>query len=209
MIRVLIADDHAILRRGLQQILAETSDMLVAGEAGTAAGVLRLVREGQYDVLLLDISLPDQNGLEVLAQLHASHPNIHVLILSMHPEQQYALRALKCGASGYLTKDNAPEELIIAIRRVFEGGQYISQSLAEHLVSVIKAPGEVPLHESLSDREYQVMQLLGVGKSVGEIAHQLALSPKTVSTYRQRILEKLALNSTADIIRYAIEHEMV
>jgi DNA-binding NarL/FixJ family response regulator len=209
MIRVLIADDHAILRRGLQQILAETSDMLVAGEAGTAAGVLRLVREGQYDVLLLDISLPDQNGLEVLAQLHASHPNIHVLILSMHPEQQYALRALKCGASGYLTKDNAPEELIIAIRRVVEGGQYISQSLAEHLVSVIKSPGEVPLHESLSDREYQVMQLLGVGKSVGEIAHQLALSPKTVSTYRHRILEKLALNSTADIIRYAIEHEMV
>lgn len=209
MIRVLIADDHAILRRGLQQILAETSDMLVAGEAGTAAGVLRLVREGQYDVLLLDISLPDQNGLEVLAQLHASHPNIHVLILSMHPEQQYALRALKCGASGYLTKDNAPEELIIAIRRVVEGGQYISQSLAEHLVSVIKAPSEVPLHESLSDREYQVMQLLGVGKSVGEIAHQLALSPKTISTYRQRILEKLVLNSTADIIRYAIEHEMV
>ncbi|MCJ7533213.1 MAG: response regulator transcription factor [Anaerolineales bacterium] len=209
MIRVLIADDHAILRRGLQQILAETSDMLVAGEASTAAGVLRLVREGQYDVLLLDISLPDQNGLEVLAQLHASHPNIHVLILSMHPEQQYALRALKCGASGYLTKDNAPEELIIAIRRVVEGGQYISQSLAEHLVSIIKAPSEMPLHESLSDREYQVMQLLGVGKSVGEIAHQLALSPKTVSTYRHRILEKLALYSTADIIRYAIEHEMV
>ena len=208
MIRVLIADDHTIIRRGLQQILAETSDMLVAGEASTAAGVLRLVREEQYDVLLLDISLPDQNGLEVLAQLHASHPNIHVLILSMHPEQQYALRALKCGASGYLTKDNAPEELIIAIRRVVEGGQYISQSLAEHLVSVIKAPSEVPLHESLSDREYQVMQLLGVGKSVGEIAHQLALSPKTVSTYRHRILEKLALYSTADIIRYAIEHEL-
>lgn len=209
MIRVLIADDHAILRRGLQQILAETNDMLVAGEASTAAGVLHLVRQGQYDVLLLDISLPDQNGLEVLAQLHASHPNIHVLILSMHPEQQYALRALKCGASGYLTKDNAPEELIIAIRQVVEGGQYISQSLAEHLVSVIKAPSEVPLHESLSDREYQVMQLLGVGKSTGEIAHQLALSPKTVSTYRHRILEKLALHSTGDIIRYAIEHEMV
>ncbi len=209
MIRVFIADDHTLIRRGLQQILAETDDIVAAGEARTAAETLRAVREAPYDLVLLDIALPDQNGLEVLAQLHTWYPQLPVLILSMHPEQQYALRALKAGASGYLTKDNAPEELITAIRQVASGQQYLTPSMAKSLVTAIQTPDQAAPHQALSDREYEVLRLLGNGKAIGAIARELSLSPKTVSTYHHRLLKKLSLKSLADLVRYVIEHNIV
>ncbi len=206
MIRVLVADDHAVVRRGVLQILEEAPDMVVAGEATTAREVLRAVREHDYDVLVLDIAMPDGGGLEVLKQLRTLKPGLRTLILSMYSEKQYARRALMCGAAGYLTKESAPAELLVAIRKVALGGSYLTQSLAEELVAEVGGElGKEP-HESLSDRECQVMQLLATGKSVTAIAAELSLSVKTVSTYRGRILEKLGLKNTAEIIRYAFEH---
>lgn len=208
MIRVLLADDHTVVRRGLKQILAETEDIRTAGEADSGAGVLHAVREKKYDVVLLDITLPDQNGLEVLGQLRVAHPNLPVLMLSVHPEEQYAIRALKVGASGYLTKDSAPEEMVAAIRKVYRGGKYVSVALAERLAGLLGSR-EGALHESLSEREFQVMVLLANGKSVSEIANRLALSANTVSTYRARLMEKLGVNSIAELVRYVMKQGLI
>jgi DNA-binding NarL/FixJ family response regulator len=209
MIRVLVADDHAVVRRGVVQILEEAPDMVVAGEASTGRQVLQAVQTHDYDVVLLDIAMPDGGGLEVLRQLQTLKPDLRVLILSMYPERQYARRALKAGAAGYLTKESVPDELIAALRRVAEGGKYVSQSLAETLARELVGEVEREPHEMLSDREYQVMTLLAAGKTVTEIAADLSLSVKTVSTYRARILEKLNLKNTAEIIRYALERGLV
>jgi two-component system invasion response regulator UvrY len=209
MIRVLVADDHAVVRRGVVQILTEAPDMVVAGEASTGREVLQAVRKHDYDVLVLDIAMPEGGGLEVLQQLQTLKPNLRILILSMYPERQYAVRALKTGAAGYLTKESVPDELIAAIRKVARCGKYVSQSLAEQLASELRGEVEKEPHETLSGREFQVMILLAAGKSVTDVAEELSLSVKTVSTYRARILEKLNLKSTAEIIRYALEHELV
>jgi two-component system invasion response regulator UvrY len=209
MIRVLVADDHAVVRRGLVQILTEAPDMVVAGEASTGREVLQAVRKHDYDVLVLDIAMPEGGGLEVLQQLQTLKLDLHVLILSMYPERQYAVRALKTGAAGYLTKESVPDELIAAIRKVARGGKYVSQSLAEQLASELQGEVEKEPHQTLSGREYQVMILLAAGKSVTDVADKLSLSVKTVSTYRARILNKLNLKSTAEIIRYALERGLV
>jgi len=209
MIRVFVADDHAVVRRGVLQILAEAPDMIAAGEAGTGREVLQAVHKSDYDVVLLDIALPDSNGLEVLKQLRNLKPDLRVLILSVYPEKQYAVRAFKAGAAGYLTKDSAPDELIMAIRKVSQGGKYVTQSLAEELATELWGEGETELYQALSDREYQVMCLLAAGKTVAEIAAALSLSVKTVSTYRARILQKLGLKNTAEIVRYALTRGLV
>jgi len=209
MIRVLVADDHEIVRRGVIQILDEASDIVIAGEASTGREVLQAVRENDYDVLLLDIAMPEVSGLEVLKQLGDHNPRLRILMLSMYPEKQYAIRSLKAGADGYLTKDSVAAELIAAIRKVSQGGKYITLSLAEKLAATIGGDLEAEPHEMLSDREYQVTRQLAAGKSVTEIAAELSLSVKTISTYRTRILEKLDLSTTAEIIRYAIERGLV
>ncbi|MFN8456121.1 MAG: response regulator transcription factor [Anaerolineae bacterium] len=209
MIKVLVVDDHAIVRRGVLQILAEAPEMRVTGEARTAQEALRLARETVYDVVILDIALPDGSGLEVLKQLQSLKPAPRVLILSIYPEEQYAIRVLKLGAMGYLTKDSAPDELITAIRKVAQGGKYVTLSLAERLADKLSLDTEKAPHELLSDREYQVMCLLAAGKTITEIAAELSLSPKTASTYRTRILEKLNLQNTAEIMRYALHQGLV
>jgi len=209
MIRILIADDHAIVRRGLKQILAEESGMTVAGEAQNAQEVLDLVRKQAWDVVVLDIAMPGRGGLDVLKEIKPEYPQLPVLILSMHPEDQYAIRALKAGAAGYLTKESAPEELVKAIRKVLAGGKYVSASLAEKLALALEADDQKPPHETLSDREYQVMCLIASGKTVGEIADELSLSVKTISTYRARILEKMSLKSNAALTHYAVQQRLV
>jgi len=209
MIRVLVADDHAVVRRGVVQILAESPHIVVAGEASCGSEVLRAVRENDYDLVLLDIAMPGGSGLEVLKQLRSLKPDVQVLILSMYPEKQYAMRALRAGAAGYLTKDSAPDELVDAIDRISRGDKYITRSLAQELASELGGNADKELHEALSDREYQVMRLLAAGKSVSEIAAQLSLSVKTVSTYRTRILEKLGLKTTAEIMHYALARGLV
>jgi DNA-binding NarL/FixJ family response regulator len=209
MIRVLVADDHAVVRRGVLQILAECPDVVAAGEASSGRETLQAVRKNDYDVLLLDIAMPDGGGLEVLQQLRSLRPGLRVLILSVYPERQYALRALRAGAAGYLTKDSAPEELVAAVRQVARGGKYVTRSLAEQLADELRGEGVREPHETLSHREHQVMCLLAAGKTVGEIAADLSLNVKTISTYRARILEKLGLKSTAEIMRYALERGLV
>jgi len=209
MIRVLVADDHAVVRRGLVQILEEAPDMVTAGQASTGRQVLQRVRESDYDVLVLDIAMPDGSGLEILKELQSLKPNLPVLILSVYSEKQYAVRTLRAGAAGYLTKESAPQELIAAIRRVAQGKKYVTPSLAQVLVAALGSePGREP-HETLSDREYQVMCLLAAGRTVTDIARELSLSVKTVSTYRTRVLGKLSLRNTAEIIRYALERGLV
>lgn len=208
MLRVLIADDHPVFRRGLKQIIDDTFDMFVAGEATDGLEALRKATTCDYDVVLLDISMPLKNGLDVLSRLKAARPALPVLMLSMHPEEQYAVRALKTGASGYLTKESAPEEMLSAIRKVSKGGKYVSASLAETLASMLNNGGERLPHEALSNREYQVMLLIASGKSVSEIAQVLSISVKTVSTYRARILEKLGMTNNAELIRYATKNEL-
>ncbi|MFH1437809.1 MAG: response regulator transcription factor [Pseudomonadota bacterium] len=208
MIRILIADDHAIVRKGFAQIIAESSGMKVADEAGNGREALEKALKKDYDVVVLDISMPGRGGLEVLKELKKSKPGLPVLILSIHPEEQYAVRALKAGAAGYLTKESAPDELIRAIRKVTRGGKYVSASLAEKLAVDLDAWSKRPRHETLSDREFQVMCLLGSGKPVKEIAGQLALSVKTISTYRGRILQKLGLDNNAQLTHYVLENKL-
>ena len=209
MIRVLVADDHAVVRRGVVQILDEAPDLVAAGEASSGRQVLQKVQEDDYDVLVLDIGMPDGSGLEVLHQLRTLRPELRVLILSMYPERQYALRALKAGAAGYLTKESAPDELVAAVRRIAQGGKYITQSLAEELTAALVGEAEKSPEEILSDREFQVVCMLAEGKTIASIAEELSLSVKTISTYRARVLEKLNLSNTAEIIRYAFEHKLV
>ncbi len=209
MIKVLIADDHPIVRQGLRQILSETADMEVAGEAADGQGALDQVRTGGWDVLVLDITMPDRSGFDILKELKHEQPHLPVLVLSIHAEEQLAVRMLKAGAAGYLTKENAPEELVKAIRKVVGGGRYISQGLAESLAFGLNKAVSPSLHASLSDREFQVMQLIAAGKTLAEIAEALSLSAKTVSTYRARLLEKLNLRTNSELIRYVIENKLI
>ncbi len=208
MIRVLIADDHVIVREGLKQILAETSDILPIGEAADGHQVIEKIRDEPFDVVLLDISMPRATGLEVLKQIKREAPRLPVLILTIYPESQYAIRALKAGASGYLMKESSPEELVKAVRNVADGRKYISESLAEKLAFELEIH-DGPPHESLSDREYQVFCGIASGKSVSELADELALSVKTVSTYRSRVLDKMKLKNNVEITHYAIRNEIV
>ena len=209
MIKILIADDHPIVRQGFKQVLQDTTDLVVADEAGNGQEVLSLVSKKDYDVILLDISMPGKNGLEVLKELKVLNPKIPVLILSIYPEEQYAIRALKAGASGYLTKASAPEELISAIRKVSRGGKYISSSLAEKIAYELDGDSGKAPHETLSDREYQILLMIASGKTVSDIAGEMCLSVKTVSTYRSRIIEKMKLKNNAELTTYAIRNKLV
>lgn len=206
--RVLIADDHAVVRRGLKQILLDEYGALEVGEAGDAHETLRLAREEPWDIVVLDISMPGRSGLEVLKELKQTRPRLPVLILTTHPEEQYAVRVLKAGAAGYMTKESAPEHLVEAVRKVTAGGRYITPTLADLLVTQI-AGAEKPPHESLSDREFQVLRLIASGKSVGQIAEELSLSSNTVSTYRARVLEKMGMRTNAELTHYAISNGLV
>src|SRR5258706_2293905 len=205
MIKILIADDHPVVRQGLKQMLADEPDMKVAGEAANATELLEKVRREPWDIVLLDITMPGRGGLDVLKDLKRDRGKLPVLVLSMHPEDQFGLRVLKAGAAGYLTKDSAPEELVKAIRKVCGGGKDVSPLLAEQLASRLDAAEPRPPHEFLSDREYQVMRLIASGKRVGEIARDLSLSVKTISTYRLRLLAKMDLKTNAELTRYVIE----
>ena len=209
MLKILIADDHAIVRQGLKQIVAETRDMVVAGEASNGQELFNKLKEDDYDVIVLDITMPGRSGIDVLRQLRSERPRLPVLILSVHSEEQYALRALRAGASGYLTKESAPDELVVAIRKVSLGGKYISSSLAEKLAFQLEAGHEQAPHETLSDREYQVLCMIASGKTVMEIAQDLSLSEKTISTYRTRILEKMNMKNNAELTYYAIKNQLV
>jgi two-component system invasion response regulator UvrY len=209
MIRIIIADDHPIVRAGMRQIISEASDLMVADEASDGHKLLSKIREEGFDVVILDITMPHMDGLDVLKQLKIEKPKLPVIVLSIHPEDQYALRVLKAGASGYVTKASAPDELINAIRKVFRGGKYISPSIAEKLAFQLDANFKEMPHEALSDREYQVLCMLASGKTVTKISGELALSVKTVSTYRARILEKMDMKNNAELIHYAVQNKLV
>ena len=210
MIRIMIADDHSIVREGLKQIIADTRDMEVCEEARDGNETIEKGMSSKYDVLVLDVSMPGGNVLDILKKLKAFKPLIKILILSMHPEEQYAARVLKAGASGYLTKESAPDELVKAIRKVSQGKKYISPSFAENLAEKLSADhSEKPPHETLSNREYQVIEKLAGGLPVREIAEALCLSEKTVSTYRSRILQKIRVKNNAELIHYAIKNNLV
>ncbi|MEW6555050.1 MAG: response regulator transcription factor [Actinomycetota bacterium] len=207
--RVLIVDDHPVVRKGLLQILADEPDVTVAVEAESATRMLELVGEEHWDIVILDITLPDRSGLEALKDLKAMKPALPVLILSMHPEDQYAMRVLKAGASGYMNKDSASEELVNAMRKVLGGGKYVSPSMAEKLATAIGSDYERPAHENLSDREFQVMCLIASGRRLKEVAEELCLSVKTVSTYRARVLEKMGMENNAEMTYYAIKNGLI
>ena len=208
-IRVFIADDHAIVREGLKQILAEQRDIIVAGEAENGIDATKLIGKARCHVMLLDISLPDRNGIDVLKQVKKDRPELAVLMLSMHREDQYAIRALKAGASGYLTKQSAPKELVTAIRQVASGQKYVSAALAQTLASQIGEDHEAAVHETLSDREYQTLTMIASGMTVSEIAKELSLSVKTISEYRARLLVKMKLKTRAELTTYAIRNGLV
>lgn len=208
-IEILIADDHPIVREGFKQVISETDDMIVADEASNGQEVMALVKKRDYDLILLDISMPGRSGLEVLKDLKSEYQKLPVLILSIYPEEQYAVRAFRAGASGYLTKASAPNELISAIRKIVHGGRYVSESLAEKLTYYLDRDTTKPLHDSLSDREYQVLLLLGSGKTVKEIAEMLFLSVKTISTYRTHILEKMKMKNNAEITLYVVKNKLI
>jgi len=209
MIKILVVDDHAIVRDGLRRILVDTPDMVVADEASNGEEVINKVGNNDYDLVLLDISLPGRDGLDVLKQLKCTNPKIPILILSVHPEEQYALRSLRAGASGYLTKQSAPDELIGAIRKVAKGRKYITSSIAEKLAFKLEINARELPHETLSDREYQVMCMIGSGKTVKEIAETLSLSVKTISTHRTHILNKMQMKHNAQLTHYAIKNALV
>lgn len=209
VMRVIIADDHAIVRRGLIQILAEEDQLLLAREAENANEVFKLLREDDWDIIILDISMPGKSGLEILKEVKQEHPKVPILVLTSHPEEQYAIRVLKAGAAGYMTKESAPEHLVEVIRKITRGGKYISPTLAELLADTIGKNLEQAPHESLSDREYQVLCLIASGKTVGEIAAELSLSVKTVSTYRARILEKMMFKTNAELTHYALRNNLI
>lgn len=207
MYRVLLVDDHAVVRRGLRQIIAEESESWTTGEASSAATALKLLREQYWDAIVLDVTMPDKNGLELLSEIKQGFPKLPCLMLSMHPEDQFALRALKLGASGYLTKETAPEELMNALKRVVNGGRYVSQALAVRLA--FPDNDDRPHPERLSEREYQVLKLIASGKTISEIARTLALSVKTISTYRARVLTKMNMRNNAELTYYAIQNGLV
>ena len=208
-IRVLIADDHPIVRQGLRRIVEADSGLMISGEAGDAEELLRALDAAATDLVLLDVSMPGGPFLETLRAVRERHPTIRVLVLSVHPEDQWAVRALRAGASGYLTKDHSPDQLLEAIRRVYRGGKYVSPTLAEQLATQLDNGGQRAPHELLSDREFEVMRRLGSGLTVSQIASELTISAKTVSTYRTRILEKMALETNADLVRYAARYGLI
>jgi two-component system, NarL family, invasion response regulator UvrY len=209
MKRIIIADDHEIVRAGLKQIIADDPDLSVEGEASDGQELLEKLRKKKFDLVLLDMKMPGRSGLEILKQLKIEHPSLPVLVLSMHSEEQYAVRTIKAGASGYITKETAPDKLIEAIRRVCGGGKYISQSLAEKLADSISDTKGKPPHEYLTDREFQVMCMIASGKTISEIARELFLSVKTISTYRQRILEKMGMKNNAEMTHYVISNNLL
>ena len=209
MIRVLVVDDHAIIRKGLKQILDDTEDMRVTGEADTGMEAIKLADSGEFDLILLDISLPDKHGVEVLKQLKTNHPPLPVLMLSMHAEDQYAVRSMKAGASGYLNKQSVPSQLVEAIRQVGKGKKYISSELAQQLAAGLSEGFNELLHQTLSDREYQTLCLLASGKKLSEMAEIMSLSTKTVSVYRARLLDKMKLKTNAEAIQYAINNHLL
>lgn len=209
MIRFLIADDHTIVRRGLRQILLEGFPMAHIEEVGDAEEMVKKIMQQPWDVVISDLSMPGRSGLEALQQIRQIQPKLPVLILSIHPEEQYALRVLKAGAAGYLSKDLAPDELVNAVHRVMMGKKYITASIAEKLAAILETDSNKSLHELLSDREFSVLKLLAAGKSVSEIADSMFLSVTTVSTYRARIMSKMNMKSNADLTLYAIEHKLI
>jgi len=209
MLKVIVVDDHPVVREGLKRIIAESPELSVAAEAGDGEEALEMVRTRPCDVVLLDITLPKRNGLEVLKQIKSESPQLPVLIMSMHSEDEYAVRMLRAGASGYLTKESTPTSLLTAIKKVVVGGRYVSAQLAERLAFDLSHDTDKPAHEMLSDREYQVLVMLSSGKTVTEIATELVLSVKTISTYRVRVLEKLRLKNNAELTRYAIQKGLV
>jgi two-component system invasion response regulator UvrY len=207
VLKILVVDDHPVVRRGLKQILTEEADIVVVGEAQNSSEVFDLVLTHDWDAVLLDITMPGRGGLDILKELKRKHPKLPVLILSMHPEDQYAVRALKEGAAGYMNKECAPDELIGAIRKIVRGGKYVSPTLAEKLAFMMDS--QRPLHDSLSTREFQVLLMFASGKTLSQIAEEMSLSIKTIATYRGRILEKMNMKNNAELIRYAIKHNLV
>jgi len=207
--KILIADDHAVVRRGLRQILADEIRPLTVGEATNAGEVLDEIEHGAWDVVVLDVSMPGRGGLDILKEVKSRRPRLPVLILSVHSEEQFAVRALRGGAAGYLNKEVAPDELVAAVRKVHGGGRYVSASLAEKLAAGLGEAQGRPAHELLSDREYEVLRRIGRGETVSEIAEDMALSVKTISTYRTRVLEKLGMTTNAQLTRYALDNGLV
>jgi two-component system, NarL family, invasion response regulator UvrY len=207
--RVLIADDHAVFRRGLRETVGEAFLKVTFGEAKTAEETLECVRRHDWEIVILDISMPGKTGLDILGDLKRLRPKLPILLLSMYPEEQYARRALKAGAAGYLTKESVPEELEVAVRRVVTGGRYVSANLAEKLAFDLREGTDMPVHELLSDREFQVLRMIASGKTAKQIAEEIALSVKTVSTYRARILLKTGMKTNAELIRYAVRTRLV
>jgi DNA-binding NarL/FixJ family response regulator len=209
MLKILLADDHAVVRQGVKQILAEAFVQAIFGEARNAHELLNLIGNERWDIVVLDLTMPGGNGLEALKQIKHDHPQLPVLILSMFPEDQYAVRTIKAGAAGYLNKESAPEELVQAIHKILHGGKYISELVADELVMYARNDDDQPLHKRLSDREYQVLCLIASGKEIKEISTELALSAKTISTYRTRLLEKMNMETNAELTYYAIQNSLV
>jgi len=209
MIRVLLADDHHVVRAGLRELLSGTGDITVAGEATNGHEVLERIRDADYDVAVLDMSMPGRSGIELIRLVKAERPKLRILMLSMHSEEQWAVRALRAGASGYLTKETAPDELIAAIRRIASGGAYVTPETAERLALDANRDSEAPPHTLLTDREFQVFRMIAGGASVSEVARELSLSIKTVSTHKTHIMEKMGLANAAELIRYALEHRLL
>jgi two-component system, NarL family, invasion response regulator UvrY len=209
MIKVFITDDHSLIREGFKKILNDEKDISIAGDAANAKDTMNFVLNNTLDILILDLNLPDKSGLDLLKELKALKPDLKILILSMHPEDRFAMRVLRAGASGYVTKGSAGEELVKAIRKVYNGGKYVSESFAEILAFEIQGGAERPIHEILSDREFQVLQMIASGKTLAEISDILSLAVTTVSTYRARVLEKLNLHSNAELIHYAITNKLL
>lgn len=209
MLKILLADDHAVVRHGIQQIISAAFPQATFGEASSLNELREMVYREPWDVIILDLAFPEGNGLELLKQIKKDYASMPVLVLSMYPEDQYALRAIRAGASGYLSKESAPEELVLALQKVLAGGEYISSALAEELVHYARHEDDQPLHRSLSDREYQVLCLIASGKELREISQELALSSKTVSTYRSRLLTKMNMKTNAELTHYAIGHGLV
>ena len=209
MIKITIVDDHSIVRSGLVKILKEESDMMILAETSGYAELFASLKNSRPDIILIDISIPGKNGLEILKEVKQYYPAVKVLMLSMHPEDRFAVRAIKAGASGYVTKESASEELVRAIRQVYNGGKFITPSLTEKLVNYFEILGNKPEHEKLSDRELQIMNMIASGKKVKEIADELSLSPATIATYRARVLEKMNLKSNVELANYALRHNLV
>jgi two-component system, NarL family, invasion response regulator UvrY len=209
MIRVMVVDDHAIFREGIKKVIAATPDIVVSAEAANGADAVKKARQEAFDVVVLDIALPGKDGIEVLKELRAEWPRLPVLILSMYPEEQYAVGMLRAGASGYLTKESVPSDLIAAIRRVAGGRKYVSEALVERLAADVDVASTPPHHECLSAREYQVFLLVAAGKTTKEMARDLSLSLTTISTYRSRILEKMKMRNSAEMVRYALRHGLI